>query len=388
MSEKAMIVTRKPEPKRKNSVSRTRKTGFSQTTRSQVDHILFLQRTIGNQAVQRLIRKCQRTDCTERLQRETRQPFDEEEGLIEGESVQAKESPGHIPEMTTDIEPQIDTLNSGGKPLSRSIRAFMEPHFGRDFSGVQIHTHNQAAKIAESVNARAFTLGQNIVFGFGQYMPATETGLKMLAHELTHVVQQGKAPSGFKVTSGVRNALSLSMDRNMIRRVIWHPNTDTGRDSYPWGSGPRGDILNARTDAGSPIDIWRPHDRNTYWCHGFTFGGSTAQGGPYSNWGQTVPKVLSDDGWKRGHSCMARESDIMVFYDSSGMVAHSGIIRSVFAPNGCVDETLSRLESKWGQGARNRESWLTNTNQYGGYRCFSKNPAYGPCSCYSLNELP
>lgn len=83
-----------------------------------------------------------------------------------------------------------DTLSRSGQPLDAGTRAFMEPRFGRDFGGVRVHTDSQAAQSAQAVNARAYTVGNNVVFGAGEYAPGTEAGRKLLAHELTHVVQQ------------------------------------------------------------------------------------------------------------------------------------------------------------------------------------------------------
>lgn len=81
-------------------------------------------------------------------------------------------------------------LSESGAPLSTSIRGNMEQRFGHDFSQVRVHSSSSAAKSARDVNARAFTVGHDIVFGAGQYIPGTHEGQKLLAHELTHVVQQ------------------------------------------------------------------------------------------------------------------------------------------------------------------------------------------------------
>ena len=77
-----------------------------------------------------------------------------------------------------------------GLPLDSGSRAFFEPRFGADFSGVRVHDGADAADAATSVQARAFTSGQDVVFGSGEYAPTTTQGQKLLAHELTHVVQQ------------------------------------------------------------------------------------------------------------------------------------------------------------------------------------------------------
>lgn len=83
-----------------------------------------------------------------------------------------------------------ETLSTGGQPLDADTRTFMEPRFGHDFSRVRIHTDERAVKSAESVNALAYTVGSDIVFNQGRYAPDTYEGKHLLAHELTHVVQQ------------------------------------------------------------------------------------------------------------------------------------------------------------------------------------------------------
>jgi len=82
---------------------------------------------------------------------------------------------------------------SGGAPLDPATRAFMEPRFGHDFSRVRIHSGPAAGEAARSVSARAFTLGQDVVFGAGEYAPGTQAGRRLLAHELAHVIQQGQS---------------------------------------------------------------------------------------------------------------------------------------------------------------------------------------------------
>jgi hypothetical protein len=83
-----------------------------------------------------------------------------------------------------------DVLRSSGQPLDRATRAFMEPRFGQDFSQVRVHTDARAAQSARAIDALAYTVGQNIVFGGGQYQPAMAAGRRLVAHELAHVVQQ------------------------------------------------------------------------------------------------------------------------------------------------------------------------------------------------------
>lgn len=77
-----------------------------------------------------------------------------------------------------------------GTPLDRSTRALFEPRFGYDFGQVRVHMNAQAGESVRAVNALAYTVGRNIVFGTGQYAPESSEGRRLLAHELTHVVQQ------------------------------------------------------------------------------------------------------------------------------------------------------------------------------------------------------
>ncbi|HKP51306.1 MAG TPA: DUF4157 domain-containing protein [Chloroflexia bacterium] len=86
-----------------------------------------------------------------------------------------------------------EALRSPGQPLDAATRAFMEPRFGRDFSAVRVHTGQRAEASAQAVNAHAYTVGQDIVFGAGKYTPHTPAGQHLLAHELTHTLQQGSA---------------------------------------------------------------------------------------------------------------------------------------------------------------------------------------------------
>jgi hypothetical protein len=84
-----------------------------------------------------------------------------------------------------------EVLRSPGQPLDPTIRAFMEPRFGHDFSQVRVHADAMAAESAQAVNALAYTVGRDVVFGTGQFAPNTGAGKKLLAHELAHTVQQG-----------------------------------------------------------------------------------------------------------------------------------------------------------------------------------------------------
>jgi hypothetical protein len=89
-------------------------------------------------------------------------------------------------------------LASPGRPLEASARAYMEPRFGHDFSQVRVHTDAIADKSARTVNALAYTVGRNVVFQAGRFASHTESGRKLLAHELTHVIQQDHQTPGLQ----------------------------------------------------------------------------------------------------------------------------------------------------------------------------------------------
>jgi hypothetical protein len=92
---------------------------------------------------------------------------------------------------TTDIESEIEQTRGGGGQLPDAFRSKMEGHFKTDFKGVRVHTDGQADQLSRSLNAKAFTTGSDIYFRQGDYDPDSHGGQKLIAHELTHVVQQG-----------------------------------------------------------------------------------------------------------------------------------------------------------------------------------------------------
>jgi hypothetical protein len=94
---------------------------------------------------------------------------------------------------SNELDSYASSLNSSGHPMPESSRNFFEPRFGHDFSNVRLHTDSVAAKSAQSINALAYTTGNNIVFNSGQFSPESDGGKKLMAHELTHVIQQQSA---------------------------------------------------------------------------------------------------------------------------------------------------------------------------------------------------
>ncbi|MDY6900293.1 MAG: DUF4157 domain-containing protein [Cyanobacteriota bacterium] len=93
--------------------------------------------------------------------------------------------------VNEDVEKNIQQARGGGQGLADNVREPMEQAFGSNFSGVKVHTDGQSDVLNRSLNARAFTTGQDIFFKQGEYQPGSKQGQELLAHELTHVVQQG-----------------------------------------------------------------------------------------------------------------------------------------------------------------------------------------------------
>ena len=108
----------------------------------------------------------------------------------EPEVIAAKSEAGSSPAVSPAAESRLGAMSGGGQPLPELARTFFEPRFGYDFGDVRVHAGSQAAESAASINALAFTLGRHVVFGAGQYAPDSPSGKRLLAHELTHVVQQ------------------------------------------------------------------------------------------------------------------------------------------------------------------------------------------------------
>ncbi|HEX6370230.1 MAG TPA: DUF4157 domain-containing protein [Longimicrobium sp.] len=133
---------------------------------------------------------CPRCRDAQRKQQQQQQQQQQQEQEQEQQILQARPIPAQ-PAGEAQAPPVVhEVLRSAGQPLDPATRAFMEPRFGRDFSGVRIHTGARAADSAAATRAQAYTVGHSIVFGEGRFDPASASGRRLLAHELTHVVQQ------------------------------------------------------------------------------------------------------------------------------------------------------------------------------------------------------
>ncbi|MGB8647111.1 MAG: DUF4157 domain-containing protein [Anaerolineae bacterium] len=136
-------------------------------------NLLALQPIIGNRAVTRLI--------------QARRQADAAGGPAEKEQAQS----GHAYEVGPEVASRIERSRGAGSPLPDPLRAQMESQMGADFGAVRLHTDVQADQLNREVSAQAFTHGADIYIGAGKYNPDSTDGKRLLAHELTHVVQQG-----------------------------------------------------------------------------------------------------------------------------------------------------------------------------------------------------
>jgi hypothetical protein len=115
----------------------------------------------------------------------------------------------HAPALVRDV------LNTPGQPLDAETRSVMEPRFGYDFSGVRVHADAKADQSAKSVSANAYTAGSHMAFASGRYAPSSRGGQQLIAHELTHVVQQASGPVA---STQVAEGLSVSHPQDRFER--------------------------------------------------------------------------------------------------------------------------------------------------------------------------
>ncbi|MFN9029456.1 MAG: DUF4157 domain-containing protein [Betaproteobacteria bacterium] len=109
------------------------------------------------------------------------------------ETLRAQHDGEAVPAVSAGLEQTLRARRGGGRALSADERGFFEPRFGHDLGAVRLHTDDGAAQAAAAMNARAFTYGNDIYFAAGRYRPDSDAGRHLMAHELTHTLQQGGA---------------------------------------------------------------------------------------------------------------------------------------------------------------------------------------------------
>ncbi len=121
----------------------------------------------------------------------------------------------------SDFQGRLESKTGSGRALPAETRSFMEPRFGTDFNNVRVHTDSEAVQLNRDISAQAFTHGSDVFFGAGKYDPGSEGGKQLLAHELTHVVQQ---------SSGVMRKPTIQrlMSSVELKRLAGEPKGDRG----------------------------------------------------------------------------------------------------------------------------------------------------------------
>ena len=169
-----------------------------------------------------------------------RQEAPEEEEELQMSPMVQRQGQGGMA-ATSDLETSINQARGGGQPLGDNIRKPMEQAFGADFGGVKVHTDSRSDQLNQSIQARAFTTGQDVFFRQGEYNPGSRGGQELIAHELTHVVQQNSGAVQRKVKTGTpasRTLNFITMKRKHIQMggndKYGHWWTEMGGESYGW----------------------------------------------------------------------------------------------------------------------------------------------------------
>lgn len=132
------------------------------------------------------------TAAIQRMPEGTASTYEEDEELLQASA------DGPVGDISNNIERDITASRGGGEPLQASTRGLLEPRFGTRFTDTRIHDSPSAHRLASGLGARAFTTGKDVFFGPGEYQPHTTAGRQLLAHELTHVVQQRRGSAALQ----------------------------------------------------------------------------------------------------------------------------------------------------------------------------------------------
>jgi len=241
-------------------------------------------------------------------------------------------------------------LNSSqdGVPLGSNVRQFMEPRFGADFSRVRVHADSRAAALSQSLSARAFTYGRHIYFNEGEYQPEAQEGKRVLAHELTHVIQQ----EGSQTRLPVRIQRLGGLGKELMHNVA------------PWGSGPTGSDYEVSTDAGSTVTGWSAYPVWKYdlsfWCHGHSLGTMYQHG--YSVYSGSPMATVVRDEWNSVAPDQTKAGDIAVW--TAGF-NHSALFTKPVVENGQLVPDKSELSTKNGQAALAVKTLTSIAGTYG-----------------------
>jgi hypothetical protein len=294
---------------------------------------------------------------------------DEEEEVVPVQRLQALGS-AH-PNRTS-----IATLpTAGGAPLSSPVAQTLGVRMGADFSHVRVHNDATAARLASDLSARAFTSGAHIYFAAGEYRPHTHAGAQVLAHELTHVVQQGAAAR----TAAAPISHSPAAPAVQRMSVLDHSSAANVAATHvqPWPSlaDAVGNDYWVQTDAGNDVKAWVPYSDvpsdHRYWCHGFSLG-------TYNRWmysvysGANMARVVTDE-YRVIPNVSASAGDLAVWtlMPDGRTFGHSAKFTSATVSGGALDEGRSTLNSKNGPNHLGSFSLTQLIATYGsGYEVF------------------
>ena len=162
--------------------------------------------------------QCDPLEEEEDLQLQTIQRREVEKG--KKEELQMKSNEGDSNFQNADFTAQLTFSARSGSSLNNPTRSFMESCFGADFSNVRVHTGGEAERMNRCIHARAFTHGRDVYFNQGQYQPEAKEGMKLLAHELTHVIQQGAAEMQQNVGSPIRERTNPKNSSQGVQRPL------------------------------------------------------------------------------------------------------------------------------------------------------------------------
>ena len=156
-----------------------------------------------------------------------------------------------IPNVQGNFERTLNRAKGGGLPLDRAFRGKVEPEMGADFSGVKVHTDSEADQLSQSIQAKAFTTGEDIFFKKGEYEPGSQQGQELLAHELTHVVQQNYHQPQSQIVQQVSNQEII----NAFFDEIWDKITETTTDIWNAFTNVKSNTVNSGGDNNQTSDI-------------------------------------------------------------------------------------------------------------------------------------
>jgi hypothetical protein len=319
--------------------------GGTNTDTQRSDLAIHLQKTYGNRYVQRLVEstkvqaKLTVDSPDDEYEREAdkvadavtrapassvqRQAEPEEEEEEEEEEIQPKLSENQPQMVSEGLEASINAARGSGQSLPSSVRTSLEPQFRHDFGLVHIHTDTEADRLVKQLGAQAFTIGNDIFFREGTYQPGSDSGKRLIAHELTHVVQQSAVPTlqrqsneeeSNKVTEEVLTRKSVSVkqaNRTMVQTQSYATKAEAvaqvpahvePKGCFVWNDQPAPNTW--RVIPGTGCAHWVAHQLNILdspGCFdGYAIRVTQVIAGKTAN---TIANAQVGDIWRRGNHC-------------------------------------------------------------------------------------